>query len=76
MARLVRDPVITEAARILWEMPQLQGNALERYRACVNDRIEAFSSNKRITHTIPEDKKITYSHKLSYDAESILWLLL
>ena len=72
MARLVRDPVITEGAHRLEGMPQLQGNALERYRACVNDRIKAFSSNEEIILAIWEEKKITSSHKLSYDAESIL----
>jgi hypothetical protein len=77
MARLVRSLDVDRRGYMLHPMPQLDGFALDRYKACVNDRIDEFPENIRQIYWIPECTRMqTYSHRLSYDAESILWLLL
>jgi hypothetical protein len=51
-------------------------DALQRYEACVGDRVSEFPPNRESFYKIVEDREIPYSHRLSYDAESIFWLLL
>jgi hypothetical protein len=75
MARLVRNPVIKKGPYLHPPMPQLQGAALERYEACVGDRVNEFPPNRESFYKIEGNKKIRYSHRLSYDAESTFWLL-
>ena len=77
MARLVRIPEIKASMGVgLWPMPAVP--ALQRYTSdFVGGRVKDFPENKTLFYYIPTDQRITsYSHKLSYDAESILWLLL
>ena len=77
MARLVRNHVVREKRFTgHWPMPQLEGHALDRQRACIGNRIDEFLENKPLPYSIPEDTPIPYLHRLSYDAESTLWLLL
>ena len=79
MARLVRNPTVAVASYNLSPMPQLNTVAKERYQACVSERLKAFShdlSSSEISYKVVEQQTILSSHKLSYDAESILWLLL
>jgi hypothetical protein len=58
-------------------MPELRGPVLERYRACVGNRLEDFPVKPVHSYKIEKATDIgAYSHRLSYDAESILWLLL
>jgi hypothetical protein len=78
MARLVRIHRIPRGAYPLWALPEVP--ALERYKTCVSKRVEDFPATENLevkdvrtpTNTTIE----TYSHRLSYDAEAILWLLL
>jgi hypothetical protein len=79
VARLIRNPTIPgRCAPCHSPMPQLEGDALKLYEECVRKRLDKFSPNKLLIYHIKEDKDIRkeYSHRLSYDAESILWLLL
>jgi hypothetical protein len=76
MARLVRNPEVRERVYSMPPMPQLQDFALERYSACVGNRIGEFPENGEVDFKIKKDTEIEYSHRLPYDAESILWLLL
>jgi hypothetical protein len=79
MARLVRIPKIvgTPFPRHHLSMPQLTGKVLKQYQECVGTRLDLVSMNM-LAYTITEDKDMLkdYKHRLSYDAESILWLLL
>ena len=82
MARLVRHPWVGKGQYVQEEVPQFQTEfALERYKACAGGRIEEFPKGDRPEedwswYRIKERKEIQYSHRLSYEAESILWLLL
>lgn len=76
MARLVRDPKLYERCYGHRAMPQLEGFALERYNACVGNRIGEFPENDNVVYWIEKTETIRESHRLSYEAESILWLLL
>jgi hypothetical protein len=80
MARLVRIPTISASPVPLHHvpMPQLKGDALELYEKHVGKRLSEFPENKMLTYEIKKGKDIRndYKHRLSYDAESILWLLL
>jgi hypothetical protein len=76
MALLVRNPVIMKGPYLHPPMKQLQGDALELYKACVGNRINVFPPNHESLYAIEENKEIHHSHKLSYDAESTFWLLL
>jgi hypothetical protein len=80
MARLVRIPRVYETSYRLSPMPQLNGVADERYKACVSNRIRDFPQNDLSSSKINlwdlNKQTIQSSHRLSYDAESILWLLL
>jgi hypothetical protein len=78
MARVVRGKKLEgKAAFALQPMPQLSQHALDRYNDCVGTRIKEFPANAKHYYSIAKDVPMeTYSHRLSYDAESILWLLL
>ena len=76
MARLARSPVVQQKKYVLTAMPQLQTEfALKRYKICVGDRLKEFPENDDSLYKIKLDKDIPYAHRLSYDTESILWLL-
>jgi hypothetical protein len=77
VARLIRNSEIPASPFELQPLPQLEGLTLERYTACVGKRVGDFPENKSLDYRIPTKTVIKqYSHRLSYDAESILWLLL
>ena len=82
MARLVRIPEIAATPSVYKHLPMpqlaLTGNALKRYQDCVGERLNSFSTSTSLTYEIAgkQDIRENYKHRLSYDAESILWLLL
>jgi hypothetical protein len=80
MARLVRISKVVCDTYHLKPMPSLSGDAEGRYKHCVPKRIDDFPTDNlsisNITYILDEEQQIKHSHMLSYDAESILWLLL
>jgi hypothetical protein len=82
MARVVRGKKLEGKVYpyVLQPMPQLDQldqSTLDRYKTRVGARIEEFPGNIEHWYKINTDVSIeNYLHRLSYDAESILWLLL
>jgi hypothetical protein len=80
MARLVRISKVVCDTYHLKPMPPLSGDAEGRYKHCVPKRIDDFPTDdlsiSNITYILDKEQQIKHSHMLSYDAESILWLLL
>jgi hypothetical protein len=79
VARLIRNPIIPGPWPFLHlPMPQLEGDALKLYKNCVENRLDKFRLNEAVFYntTKKTDIRERYSHRPSYDAESILWLLL
>jgi hypothetical protein len=82
MARVVRGKRLEGKVYpyVLQPMPQLDQldqSTLDRYKTHVGARIEEFPKSIKHSYEINTDVSIeNYLHRLSYDAESILWLLL
>jgi hypothetical protein len=78
-ARLIRDSKVRQNpyAFFVKPLPQLTGNALTSYMKMVPNRIAKFGKDEQLVYSVEEIVDTApYSHRLSYDAESILWLLL